>query len=174
MCQPAAGGAANQAPVESNNPIYLRVIRGLVSMSVIFFFCCVLVAGGHGVGPLLLFALPGSGADVFTCTIWGCASALAASHFLSSITIGCVTRVFSLAALWTIWLVIANSFDVFADGRDLWQLTCVTSAPFLGASLVEVVLDIAAMCGRRTWTFTIRDLMLATLAAVGACLPMVL
>lgn len=160
----------------TGDPTWLRVVHGVVSAGAFVTFCFVIVAGVHGIAPLFVFALPDSGshdAELIVCLIWGCASALAASHFLSSASIGGVARLFALASLWGVWSYIATEFRIFGD-VDALLMTATTSLPFFGASLTELVLDVVALCGRRTWTFTNRDLMLLMLASVGFVLPKVI
>lgn len=148
------------------------------SVAVLLAFACVVFVGGHGIGIGFMFFLPpvGSRVDLQTCLVWGAASVAVLSHALSSPKIGAIARLLAFSVLTAIGLRLAFEFVTFNPRTQ--PITLITSIPFLLFLTLELVVDVRLLCKRSqragAYTFTIRDILLATFAASGFVLPAVL
>lgn len=148
------------------------------SVAVLLAFACVMFGGGHGVGAMFMLFLPfdGDRADVQTCLAWGAASVAVLSHALTSRKIGAIARLLAFGGLAAIGLWLAVGF--LRSNPRSQPITLITSIPFLLFLTLELVVDFRLLCKRSqrpgAYTFTIRDLFLATAAASGFVLPAVL
>jgi len=143
------------------------LLRAAISAGVVVGFCCVIVARGHGIGPLGLLSCHD---DLRSCVTWGCAFALLASHALSNVPLALLLRVLSLACLVVVWLIWNLELKMFGDADGL-AIACITSAPFFAASLAELMADRFVPRTHRWSTITIRDIFVLTVIASGFVLP---
>jgi hypothetical protein len=164
----------------AESPAWLRVLRVLVSISVLVGLGCVILAAGHGIAPLFVLALPGfweNGADVQICAIWGSGSVMLLSHLLSNDSIAAISRLLASACLCAVLLTAIAEFEVYRD-REFLLVAIVTAVPFCLALIVEVLLDLVSLWRghvvRQRWTFTIRDLAVLTVSSVAFVLPLAL
>jgi hypothetical protein len=139
-------------------------------------FGCIVFAGGHGIGPVFILYLPleGNIADVYTCLVWGSAWLVAASHVMTNCMIAVVGRVLAFGLLCFVGIQQAIESKVFED-QECLLLASMTSAPFIGLVMLELSLDFRsawkASHAPRNYRFSIRDLLLLVVAAVGFVLP---
>jgi hypothetical protein len=148
-------------------PVWLAVAHPVISAGVICGFCCVIVAAGHGIGPLVWQLRH---ADLRSCLTLGCACMLLASHLLSNPALAAVLRFFGSACLVVIWLVSNIELKMFSEVYFA-VIVCFTSIPFRAASLAEAVFDGLRFRTRLNGTITIRDLMVLILIAAGFAVP---
>lgn len=169
------GNPATHQP-EKNLP--LGAARVACSVAVLLAFGCVIFIGGHGIGAGFMLFMPpaGSRVDVQTCLAWGVASVAMISHAQSSPKIGAIARLLAFGTLAAIGLWLAIGW-VRSNPRSQ-PITLITSIPFLFFLTLELVVDVRLLCKRSqragAYTFTIRDIFLATAAASGFVLPAVL
>lgn len=156
---------------ELNGPL-----RVACSVAVLLAFGCVIFIGGHGIGAgfMLFFPFAGQRAGAQICLAWGCASVAVLSHALSSPKIGAIARLLGFGTLGAIGLWLAIGW-VRSNPRSQ-PITLITSTPFLFFLTLELALDCRLLWKkpRGDYTFTVRDLFLATVAASGFVLPAVL
>ena len=156
----------------------LSTLGAACSVAVLLAFACVVFAGGHGIGIGFMFFLPpvGSRVDLQTCLAWGAASVAVLSHALTSRKIGAIARLLAFGSLAAIGLWLAIGF--LRSNPRSQPITLITSIPFLLFLTLELVVDVRLLCKRSqrpgAYTFTIRDILLATFAASGFVLPAVL
>ena len=125
---------------------------------------------------MLFLPFDGDRADVQTCLAWGAASVAVLSHALTSRKIGAIARLLAFGGLAAIGLWLAVGF--LRSNPRSQPITLITSIPFLFFLTLELVVDVRLLCKRSqragAYTFTSRDIFLATAAASGFVLPAVL
>ena len=176
----ASREAADELPNSGNlpplQPATNLPLRVACSVAVLLAFGCVIFIGGHGIsaGFMLFFPFAGQRADAQICLAWGCVSVAVLSHALSSPKIGAIARLLAFGTLAAIGLWLAIEF-VRSNPRSQ-RITLITSTPFLFFLTLELALDCRLLWKKPhgDYTFTIRDLFLATVAASGFVLPAVL